>query len=63
LRHARLVDLRAVTGALRTTVIPGLIGYVLAGQTMRWPLPQDFAITATFEVNVNGKDQSLAPTA
>jgi fimbrial chaperone protein len=23
----------------RTTVVPGLLGYVLAGQRMRWPLP------------------------
>ena len=60
-RHARLVNLRARSADRRVTVSAGLVGYVLAGQTMRWPLPQDLASPSAFEVNVNGADQSLAP--
>jgi fimbrial chaperone protein len=61
--HARLVDLRTVSGGRRTMVTGGLLGYVLAGRTMRWPLPVQADAASSFEVSVNGADQSLAPTA
>jgi fimbrial chaperone protein len=62
-RHARLVDLRIVHGASSVTAAAGLIGYVLPGATMRWPLPADAPADGSFVVNVNGTDTSLAPAA
>lgn len=58
-RHARLVDLRGG----RTPLLPGLIGYVLPGQTMRWPLPDAAADLGKLTVNVNGTDTVLPITA
>lgn len=38
--HARLSSLAQVgAGGKGTVLFPGLLGYVLPGQTMRWPLP------------------------
>ena len=62
-RHARLLDLRIQQGAKTLTVNAGLMGYVLPGATMRWPLPEGAPVNGTFVVNVNGVDTSLAPTA
>jgi fimbrial chaperone protein len=61
--HARLVDLRMVQGARSITAAAGLVGYVLPGATMRWPLPADAPRDGSLMVNVNGVDTSLAPTA
>ena len=61
--HARLVDLRIVHGAHSITAAQGLVGYVLSGATMRWPLPANAPLDGTLLVNVNGADMSLAPTA
>ncbi|WP_019833936.1 fimbrial biogenesis chaperone [Sphingomonas sp. PR090111-T3T-6A] len=61
--HARLVDLRVVRGGRTVTAAAGLIGYVLAGSTMRWPLPADAPLDGALVVNVNGTDTSLTPTA
>jgi fimbrial chaperone protein len=61
--HARLVDLRVVRGGRTVTAAGGLLGYVLAGSTMRWPLPADAPVDGTLVVNVNGRDISLTPTA
>ena len=61
--HARLVDLRIVRGGRTITATAGLLGYVLGGATMRWPLPADAPIDGALLVNVNGTDTSLAPTA
>ncbi|PXA85159.1 molecular chaperone [Nostoc sp. 3335mG] len=61
-RHARLINLRIQTGAKEFTVTAGLIGYVLPGSTMRWPLPEG-APNGTIVVNANGTDTTLAPTA
>jgi fimbrial chaperone protein len=61
-RHARLINLRIQTGAKDFTVTAGLLGYVLAGSTMRWPLPEG-APNGTIVVNANGTDTTLAPTA
>lgn len=62
-RHARLIDLRIQQGGKSVTVAAGLIGYVLPGATMRWPLPDGAPVDGTLLVNVNGADTSLAPTA
>ena len=61
--HARLVNLRVVRGGRTVTATAGLLGYVLSGSTMRWPLPADAPIDGALLVNVNGRDTSLAPTA
>jgi fimbrial chaperone protein len=61
-RHARLLNLRIQNGAKDFTVTAGLLGYVLGGATMRWPLPEG-APAGTIVVNANGIDTSLAPTA
>jgi fimbrial chaperone protein len=62
-RHARLLNLRLQNGAKDFTVSAGLLGYVLAGSTMRWPLPDGAPVGGTIVVNANGTDTSLAPTA
>lgn len=62
-RHARLTDLRIGTGSAARTVQAGLVGYVLPGATMRWPLPEDFAAPAPITVGVNGADLSLSTSA
>jgi fimbrial chaperone protein len=61
--HARLVNLRLVRGGHVVTATAGLVGYVLGGATMRWPLPKEAPIDSAILVNVNGTDTSLAPTA
>ncbi|TWI04906.1 fimbrial chaperone protein [Luteimonas cucumeris] len=64
-QHAQIADLTWVdaTGA-RKAVLAGLVGYVLPGQTMRWELPTDTAITAGghFVARINGEqeEQTLA---
>lgn len=62
-QHARLVNLRLVTGARDIAITTGLVGYVLPGATMRWPLPSDAPLSGAFLVNVNGADQQLSPNA
>jgi fimbrial chaperone protein len=62
-KHARLVDLRLKTGAQAATVLPGLVGYVLAGSTMRWELPATAPMVSQILVNVNGSDVPLATSA
>ncbi|TKD53326.1 fimbrial biogenesis chaperone [Sphingomonas baiyangensis] len=62
-RHARLTDLRVGSGAAVRTVQAGLVGYVLPGATMRWPLPDDFVAPAPITIGVNGADLSLSISA
>jgi fimbrial chaperone protein len=62
-RHARLINLRIQNGAKDFTVTAGLLGYVLAGSTMRWRLPEGAPVDGTIIVNANGTDTTLAPTA
>lgn len=62
-KHARLVNLRLVNGAQHFEVTTGLVGYVLPGAAMRWPLPSDAPLAGAFLVNVNGADQQLSPNA
>jgi fimbrial chaperone protein len=56
--HAQLADLAFTDSAgRRTTVYPGLLGYVLPGALMRWPLKTPAATFATggsWEAMING---------
>lgn len=58
--HARLTDLRLVSGTQQTIVRGGLAGYVLPGATIAIPIP---AAPGTLQVGVNGADQTLLPDA
>jgi fimbrial chaperone protein len=61
-KHARLVDLRLRAGGEPTTILSGLVGYVLPGSTMRWALPANAPLSGHILVNVNGGDVSLSPS-
>lgn len=57
--HAQLsaIDFVAADGT-RTPINPGLLGYVLAGAQMRWPLdpaPATFATGGTLSLRINGE--------
>ncbi|SEH12318.1 fimbrial chaperone protein [Sphingopyxis sp. YR583] len=52
--HARLTDVAFVTGSRRNTVAEGLLGYVLPGATMRWPLPRGTAASGDLSAAING---------
>jgi fimbrial chaperone protein len=54
--HARLVD--AAFDADAKPFAPGLLGYVLAGSTMRWALP-DGAGAGALRISVNGTATTL----
>jgi len=62
--HARLTDVAFKQGAQTRPVAPGLLGYVLPGAVMRWPLPDPLAAESTLQLRVNGaaQVQSLAPS-
>lgn len=53
--HARLTDVSVVTGPQKSPVAEGLLGYVLAGASMRWPLPGNVDGTGDLVATVNGK--------
>lgn len=53
--HARLTDVNFSTATKRSPVAPGLLGYVLPGASMRWPLPRDVDTTGDLVATVNGK--------
>ena len=61
--HAQLVKLNFIDPAgQRAVITPGLLGYALAGQTMRWPLkqrPMMFAGGGTLEVQLNDEPVSV----
>lgn len=54
--HAQLADLSYADAAHTTSIKGGLVGYVLAGQTMRWSLPEpaDTYADGTFSARING---------
>ena len=65
-RHAQLANLAIDAQGQREELAPGLLGYVLAGQTMRWPLkisPIELARGGNLQAKVNGEpaEQILAP--
>ncbi|MGF6096520.1 fimbrial biogenesis chaperone [Pseudomonas sp. 18175] len=61
--HARLTDASFKQGSQSLPLVDGLMGYVLPGATMRWPVPAGVAADQALQVRVNGATQveSLAP--
>ncbi len=59
----RLTDLRASAPDGTRAIQPGLLGYVLPGATMRWPLPDTFDRPVPLVVGVDGKDTTLSTGA
>jgi fimbrial chaperone protein len=57
-RHARLTDVRLITPDARTPLANGLLGYVLPGRTMRWPVTAESQAVA-LELSVNGLPMTL----
>lgn len=61
--HIRLSEVSVRQGGLRREMAPGLLGYVLPGESRRWPLPagvnQPSEMTATINAR-NAKWQSVA---
>ncbi|MCU1125685.1 molecular chaperone [Stenotrophomonas maltophilia] len=57
--QAQIADLAVAIGGRSTPLLPGLVGYVLPGQTMRWALPQAPAgmASGTFSARINGGSQ------
>lgn len=63
-QHAQVADLGYTTaGGERHAIAAGLSGYVLPGNTRRWPLPAIITVptTGTFKARINGEpvEQSL----
>ncbi len=52
--HARLTDVSVESAGKRAVLFEGLMGYVLPGATMRWPLPQVLAKDSVLTARVNG---------
>lgn len=55
--HARLTDAYIERAGGQQVVREGLMGYVLPGASMRWPLPAAEGRPATFLVRINGAPQ------
>jgi len=54
--HAQLSEVNLITASgSRKNISPGLLGYVLPGSTMRWPLPASVGQGEKLEAMVNGK--------
>lgn len=61
--HARLTDASFKQGGQPRPLVDGLMGYVLPGATMRWPVPDGLPADQPLQVRVNGATQleNLAP--
>ena len=61
--HARLTDASIKQSGQTRPLVEGLLGYVLPGATMRWPVPDAVSADQPLQVRVNGAAQleSLAP--
>nr|WP_315417928.1 molecular chaperone [uncultured Pseudomonas sp.] len=61
--HARLTDVAVKQGGQNRPVTEGLMGYVLPGATMRWPVPEPLASGQELLLKVNGAPtvQSVKP--
>ena len=61
--HARLTDASFKQGGQTKPLVDGLLGYVLPGATMRWPVPDTLSADQPLQVRVNGAQQleNLAP--
>ncbi|AJO79527.1 molecular chaperone [Pseudomonas sp. MRSN 12121] len=61
--HARLTDVAFKQAGQTRPVVEGLLGYVLPGASMRWPLPAAPTADAALQVRINGAPQvqDIAP--
>lgn len=53
--HARFTDVSFAAGPQKSSVAQGLLGYVLPGASMRWPLPRTVDTAGDLIATVNGK--------
>ena len=58
--HARLTGVHFRHGAVSTTLAQGLLGYVLAGSSLRRPLPDAIKADAILMATINGGSEALA---
>ena len=62
--HARLTEVSIGVPGQQPYMVDGLLGYVLAGSTMRWPVPQPVAPRSVMRATVNGTGQpGVIPSA
>ncbi|WP_442114321.1 fimbrial biogenesis chaperone [Pseudomonas sp. NUPR-001] len=54
--HARLTDVVLQQGGNPRPLVEGLLGYVLPGASMRWPLPQPMTAASVLKGRVNGQE-------
>lgn len=59
--HARLVDAALLLGDRKIPLAPGLLGYVLARSSARWPVPKEAAGAEDFVAGVNGDAPNTIP--
>ncbi|ROL81544.1 molecular chaperone [Pseudomonas chlororaphis] len=61
--HARLTDVALKQAGQTRPLVEGLLGYVLPGAIMRWPVPAAPTAEAALQVRVNGAPQvqNVAP--
>lgn len=54
--HAQVADVtQAGVGTKGIALVPGLVGYVLPGSTMAWPLPADARRAGALRARINGE--------
>ncbi len=61
--HARLTDVMIKQGGQTRPVAEGLMGYVLPGASMRWPVPGQLASGQELQIRVNGAPQAVSVKA
>ncbi|TDF81520.1 molecular chaperone [Pseudomonas sp. H9] len=54
--HARLTDVVLQQGASQRPLVEGLLGYVLPGASMRWPVPQAMGAATVIKGRINGQE-------
>ncbi|WP_342625240.1 molecular chaperone [Pseudomonas alkylphenolica] len=54
--HARLTDVVLQQGGQHRPLVEGLLGYVLPGASMRWPVPQPMTAATVLKGRVNGQE-------
>jgi fimbrial chaperone protein len=61
--HARLTDAAFKQGGQPRPLVEGLLGYVLPGATMHWPIPDAVQVDQPFRVRINGakKVETIVP--
>lgn len=52
--HVRLTDVRLENGSSVASLTEGLLGYVLPGKTMRWPVPPGATGGGVLKARING---------